>query len=228
MPGIGIGNSPIRVSGNASDLGATFSASLPNDSLADMQSSPLGSLFLGTAEKDYRDWYRGEVSADNALQRSLAQLQVENDFNASQAQLNRDYNAGEAQRNRDFQSSEAQKQRDWDEYMARNSYQIAMESMKEAGLNPILAYRQGGADVPNSGLPQGSQASSSPAQSGHGGSFRGQSAHSTDSLGAAVAILSGVANLVSGMYSMAGNAVEGYLNRLNRREIAEIYSKMRR
>lgn len=51
--------------------------------------------------------------------------------------------------NRVFNAEQAQIQRDFDERLARNSYQYAMEDMKKAGLNPILAYQQGGANTPS-------------------------------------------------------------------------------
>lgn len=40
------------------------------------------------------------------------------------------------------------KQMAFQERMARNSYRYAMEDMGNAGLNPILAYKQGGAATP--------------------------------------------------------------------------------
>lgn len=41
----------------------------------------------------------------------------------------------------------------WMERMSNTAYQRATEDMKKAGINPILAYQQGGASVPSSNAP---------------------------------------------------------------------------
>lgn len=47
-----------------------------------------------------------------------------------------------------YNSAEAQKNRDWQEHMSNTAYQRAVQDMKKAGINPILAYQQGGASTP--------------------------------------------------------------------------------
>lgn len=49
----------------------------------------------------------------------------------------------------DYNSAEASANRDWQSNMRNTSYQSAMNDMRAAGLNPMLAFSQGGASVPS-------------------------------------------------------------------------------
>lgn len=51
-----------------------------------------------------------------------------------------------------FSLSSAQANRDFQERMSNTSYQRVMDDMRKAGLNPMLAYSQGGASVPGGSM----------------------------------------------------------------------------
>lgn len=70
-----------------------------------------------------------------------------NDANIQQAERNQVFQANQAQLNRDFQASQTS-----------TAYQRAVSDMKAAGLNPMLAYSQGGAHSGSGSGVSGAQA----------------------------------------------------------------------
>ena len=72
-----------------------------------------------------------------------------NQFSATQAQLNRDFQQASAREAMEFSKNEAAITRAWQERMANTAYQRAVQDMHAAGINPILAYTQGGASTPS-------------------------------------------------------------------------------
>ena len=54
-----------------------------------------------------------------------------------------------------FSAEQAEINRAWQERMASTRYQRTMRDMRAAGLNPILAYRQGGGPIPSGGQAAG-------------------------------------------------------------------------
>ncbi len=92
------------------------------------------------------------TSNNNTLQDSMSALLALNNQNAERQM---EYQTQSAQQAMEFNAKEAQKTRDWQEMMSNTQYQRAMADMKKAGLNPILAYSQGGAGVPSGATASG-------------------------------------------------------------------------
>ncbi len=68
-----------------------------------------------------------------------------NRSSAGQAERDRQFQSQEAMASRQFTSAQAKRQMDFQQDMRANQWQVAVEDMRAAGLNPALAYSQGSA-----------------------------------------------------------------------------------
>lgn len=107
----------------------------------------------GTNDKqimDYLDRFYGWQSGQNAFQSKTNRqnMLMQMGYNTLGAIQQGIYNHIEQNAAMSYNSAEALANREFQERMSSTSYQRAVEDMRKAGLNPILAYANGGASTP--------------------------------------------------------------------------------
>lgn len=128
-------------------------------------SAGIGYMGAQSANQANQSINAGTMAYNWAAQQSAADRSV--DMMRETSERNR-YDAAVSREWQDARFNDAinfaRENRHWTETMSNTAYQRAMSDMRSAGLNPILAYQQGGASTPTAGgvnAPSGATASAS-------------------------------------------------------------------
>lgn len=108
-----------------------------------------------------RGWWQLAAAAAGALLANEG-AEATNEANADQNLESRKFAQYEANSARAFEQYEAQQLRGWQTEMSNTQYVRAVADLKAAGINPMLAYQQGGAGTPSGGMARGTAASAPP------------------------------------------------------------------
>lgn len=94
----------------------------------------------------FYNWQGGQNAFQSKTNRQNMLMQM--GYNTLGAIQQGIYNHIEQNAAMSYNSAEALANREWQEHMSSTAYQRAVEDMRKAGLNPILAYANGGASTP--------------------------------------------------------------------------------
>lgn len=127
-------------------------------------------------------------------------------FEADQAAINREFQQASAREAMAFEADQAAINRQWQEDMSNTAYQRAVKDLRAAGLNPALAYQQGGAATTAGATASGMSASGSSA-SGH----KGNASLAGVDINTKKDLVTALMNTATDAYRDTGNMIVGVL-----------------
>lgn len=133
------GQANSQSSGSSWSQGSSDSASFSNSGTNDEMNKTIAALANQISQ--------GNMAGQQKYNRNSMLMQM--GYNTLGAIQQGVYNHIQQQTAMSYNSAEAAKNRAWQEQMSNTSYQRAVEDMRKAGINPILAYTQGGASTPS-------------------------------------------------------------------------------